>query len=72
MSGEMGLKLIGVVWMAAAVVCLSSMSAAGADQGLSGDCGEVWGAPQHWSLVGPAWEENEEGLVTPPGPWQRL
>ena len=67
MSGEMSLKLIGMVWMAAAAVCLSSMSGTGAEPRFSGDWLPLsFRGPQHWSLVGPAWEEDEEGLVTPP------
>jgi len=67
MSGEMSLKLIGMVWMAAAVVCLSSVSGARAEQELSGDWLPLsFRGPQHWSLVGGAWQEDEEGLVTPP------
>ena len=66
MNGEMSLKLIGMVLMAA-VVCLSSMSGAGAGPAFSGDWLPLsFRGPQHWSLVGGAWQENEEGLVTPP------
>ena len=68
MSGEMSLNLICMVWMAAAVVCLSSMSRAGAEIEVSGDWLPLsFRGPQQWSLVGPAWEEDEEGIVTPPG-----
>ena len=68
MSGEISLSLIGMVWIAAAAVCLSSMSRAGAEIEVSGDWLPLsFRGPQDWSLVGPAWEENEEGVVTPPG-----
>ena len=67
MSGEMSLSLIGMVWMAAAVVCLSSMSRAGAEPGFSGD----WlplspRGPLPWSYLTGEWEENDEGIITPP------
>ena len=66
MSGNMSRKLTGMVWMAAAVMCLSSMSGVGAEPGVSGDWLplSLWG-PQHWSFVGRAWEENK-GIITPP------
>ncbi|MCK4323077.1 MAG: DUF1080 domain-containing protein, partial [Armatimonadetes bacterium] len=70
MSGEMSLKLTGMVWMAAAVVCLSSMSGAGVDQGLSGDWLPLsFLGPQHWSYIGGEWEENGvhgEGIINAP------
>ena len=66
MSGDMSLKLTGMIWMVAVVVCLSSMSGAGGEPGFSGD----WlplslRGPQHWSFVGEPWVEDEVGVITP-------
>jgi len=58
---------MGMLWIATILVCLGSMTATASGEELDQDWLPLsFRGPQHWSVVGPVWEENEEGLVTPP------